>query len=263
MSTLGRVRKRGVWGLWPVAVAPAVVALAVWQAAGTMEWGNRLHRVGAFEAAASAYRGSGDDAASAQLRAYNLGTALLEAGSDEAERHLERAAAGPDRNVAQKAHYNVGYHLVGLAGGSSDQVATVALLLGAIRNNRIALRLDPADEDARWNLAVAQRRFETLANLYEEGQAEQAVGEVDTPPDDGEGMGATTGMGAGTDEDGAPPEDARGEEGGGAGAAEALLGEGDPGPLSERAARLLLEDLIDDPTLVVRGVLWSERPDSD
>jgi hypothetical protein len=241
----------------------AAVALVLWRAAGTLELGNGLHRVGAFEAAASVYRAELEDDHPEQLVQYNLGTALLMADSDEAERYLTLAAQGPDRALAQKAHYNVGYRLLRATDDSADQVATVALLLAAIRSNRTALRLDPDDADARWNLAVAQRRYEALPNISEEGPAERSEGEVSSPPEDDVGMGGSTGVGAGADDEGSPPDDALSSEGGGAGASEAPLGTEDPGPLSEGEARRLLEEIVDDPARAVQGILWSERPDAN
>ena len=41
--------------------------------------------------------------------------------------------------------------------------ATVNALRGAVASNRLALRLDPADESARWNLALAQDWLDALA----------------------------------------------------------------------------------------------------
>lgn len=236
--------------------------MLVWHAVRTVEWGNRLHRAGAFWAAAAVYRANLQQDGGQEV-AYNLGTALLQAGSDEAEGYLERASAGPDPSIAQRAHYNVGYRLLEAAEGSTDPVSGVGLVLAAIRNNRAALRLDPADGAARWNLALAERMYESFPQLFEEGPAEQTGGEAGTPPETDDASGMAPGTGSGTDEEGSPPEDSGDDEGGGPGAREALLGEGDPGPLSEAAAHRLLENVTDDPALLVRGVLWSQRPGSD
>ena len=253
-------RLQGVWRFWPLALA-SVVAAVFWHAAGTVEWGNLLYRAGAFSAAASVYRDNLEEGRAGRLVAYNLGTALLRADPNEAERYLELAVVGPESAITQRAHYNVGYHLLRATDGSTDQDTTVVLLLASIRNNRAALRLDPEDEDARWNLALAQRRYESFGSS-EEGPAGRMVGEDGTPPESEEGAGVATAIGAGTDEGGAPP-DPTNAEGGGVGAREALLGTGDPGPLTVSAARRLLENLTDDPALLVRGVLWSQRPDSN
>jgi len=228
---------------WPWASAFLVVAAVMWRAAGTVEWGNRLHRAGAFRTAASVYRGHIEDGRAGQIAAYNLGTALMEAEADEAGLYLELAAAGPDPVVAQRAHYNAGYHLLTAADGSDDPILSLSLALASIANNRAAVRLDPEDEDARWNLALAQRMFDSFASR------------------DDESGGTLLRVGTGTAGNGAPF-DVRDEELGGSGAMETLLGTGDPGPLSDDAALSLMEDLIDDPVLLVRGLLWSQRPES-
>ena len=68
---------------------------------------------------------------------------------------LRSAAASDDRSVKQKSFYNLNYQLLISLGGLMTSDSTEAILIEAVDAGREALRLDPTDDDARWNLAVA------------------------------------------------------------------------------------------------------------
>ena len=108
-----------------------------------------------------------------------MGTALLEVDTDSAQAHLLRVAEGEDRTTAQRALYNLGYRFLTAVQNPMELDATVSALMAAVASNRLALRLDPADESARWNLALAQDWLDALA-----------------PPED-EAPGTRPGLGAG------------------------------------------------------------------
>jgi hypothetical protein len=97
------------------------------------------------------------------MASYNLGTALVDLGNaEEAELHLRHAADGAQLDTRQRAMYNLGHLYLTRALESSDPSALIPLLTEAIASNRVALLLDPGDEDARWNLALAQRTLDSL-----------------------------------------------------------------------------------------------------
>jgi hypothetical protein len=119
--------------------------------------------------------------------------------------------------------------------------ATVSALMAAVASNRLALRLDPADESARWNLALAQDWLDALAPPEDEAPSSGSdSGEV--PEDTGGAIVSAPRRGA-----------VEGER-------EALAGQ-DPGPMSATAALGLLESVIDEPESLMRRILWSHRPD--
>jgi Ca-activated chloride channel homolog len=162
------------------------VGLAAVLAASGVEEGNRRYAAGDYAGAAEAYARALAEGDSSAVVRYNLGTALLRLERyDEALPHLEAAAReGAPAPVRLRSHYN---------GGNADlQPAFDGAVEGgdrrdrlerAVRHYRDALRLDPADADAKWNLELAQRLLD------------------ERPPADGGGEGDEEAEGAdGSDE---------------------------------------------------------------
>lgn len=213
----------------------------LWQERHSIERGNRLYRAGDPPRAVVVYRASDDAAQGLPVAQYNLGTALLEIDPDSAEAHLLQAVEGEDLGVRQRVFYNLGARFLAVAQGSTDLDSTVRALNGAVEYNRAALRLDPTDQNARWNLALAQRSLDALGLPEEEVVAE-------TPPTSDE-------MEEG---EGAPVSAPR--RGAVEGEREALAGL-DPGPMSETDALGLLEAISDEAESLIQRILWSQRPD--
>ena len=213
----------------------------LWQERHSMERGNRLYRAGDPPRAVEVYRATDVAAQGLPGAEYNLGTALLEIDPDSAEAHLLRAVEGEDLAVRQRVFYNLGSRFLAAAQGSTDIDTTVRALTGAVEYNRAALRLDPTDQNARWNLALAQRSLDALGLPEEE-----EVAEIASPTDEPE------------EADGAPVSAPR--RGAVEGEREALAGL-DPGPMSESDALDLLEAISDEAESLVQRILWSHRPD--
>lgn len=143
--------------------AAAIILLAMLSGTafgiGDFERGNRLYREGRYEEAVAAYeKALRDGHDSPQLR-YNLGTALVRLERfEEADRHLQLALRSVDPEIRKRVYYNLGNRslIPGRAGGPQSS----QLLDAAIQNYRQALRLDPADLDAKWNLELALRERE-------------------------------------------------------------------------------------------------------
>lgn len=138
-----------------VVLLPLITAFAI----GDLERGNRHYRAGRFAEAVEAYetalrRGS----SSAELH-YNLGTALLALGRyGEAEQHLQRALDTVEPELRQRSYYNLGNRY--LEAARSGDGEAVPLLDAAAEAYRDALRLDPDDVDAKWNLELTLRERE-------------------------------------------------------------------------------------------------------
>jgi tetratricopeptide (TPR) repeat protein len=184
----------------------ALAALVAALAAGSVDEGNRRYAAGDYAGAAEAYaRAVAEGDTSAVVR-YNLGTALLRLERyDEALPHLEAAAReGAPPPVRVRGHYNGGNaDLQPAFDGAVPEEARRERLERAVRHYRDALRLDPGDADAKWNLELAGRLLDARP-----------------PPADGggEGEGEDDGAGAdGTDDPApgapspAPREDADGD----------------------------------------------------
>jgi Ca-activated chloride channel family protein len=118
--------------------------------------GERLYASGDFTGSARAL----DRALAADItpvRAYNAGNAYyrMRRYEDAAVRY-RLAAAGPPA-VRQPSVFNLGNSLVRAAEEAPERGQ---LLLDAIAAYEEALRLDPADHDAKWNLELALKRLE-------------------------------------------------------------------------------------------------------
>jgi Ca-activated chloride channel family protein len=143
--------------------AVASLALALLTASGGCSRGSldarkgeRLYASGDFAESAKALdRALAAD--STPVRAYNAGNAYyrMRRYEDAAVRY-RLAAAGP-RPVRQPSVFNLGNSLVRAAEEAPERGQ---LLLDAIAAYEEALRLDPSDHDAKWNLELALKRLE-------------------------------------------------------------------------------------------------------
>jgi Ca-activated chloride channel homolog len=118
--------------------------------------GERLYASGDFAGSAKAL----DRALAADttpVRAYNAGNAYYRMRRyEDAAARYRLAAAGPSA-VRQPSVFNLGNALVRAAEEAPERGQ---LLLDAIATYEEALRLDPTDRDAKWNLELALKRLE-------------------------------------------------------------------------------------------------------
>ena len=142
------------------AVAAAVFfgwAFPVNALADDADEGDRLFRSGRYREAVAAYRRALAEGEPTPRLLYNLGTALLAAGSPEdAVPPLQRAAGAREPDVRYRALFNLGLlHLrrgLGLRGDAAEQAYNEAL--DAYKR---ALRIRPDDLDTKWNYELANR----------------------------------------------------------------------------------------------------------
>lgn len=127
---------------------------------GALADAERAYRRGDYPAAAREYaRALAEGDSSAAVR-YNLGTALLRMGRhDQARPHLEAAArARASAETRFRAEYNAGNaDLQPVASGRVPLAQRRERLTRAIRHYRAALLRNPEDQDAKWNLELANR----------------------------------------------------------------------------------------------------------
>ncbi len=112
--------------------------------------GNAHYEAEAYDAALAAYQSAANNRLEDAIARYNIGTALyqkkqFEKAADEFRRSLD--AADPVRRA--QGYYNLGNAQIQL----ND-------IEGAIRSYKSALRLNPADLDAKHNLELALERLE-------------------------------------------------------------------------------------------------------
>lgn len=140
---------------------------------------NRLHRADRLEEAAQIYADRAAEDASAERLRYNLGTTLLRMGSPEAGLELTTATESDDEQVRAGAHYNLGlWRLIqALLSQSADSIIYHATQ--AVQENKAALRLDPSNADAGWNLAFARILIVEASPDYDVGNIDQPNGAPD------------------------------------------------------------------------------------
>jgi Ca-activated chloride channel family protein len=197
LATLGRRRRL------TVAVA-AVTAVAGGCARGTLdEWaGERRYATADFQGSSAAFeRALAAD--TTPRRALGAGNALYR------RKHYEEAAvryrlAARSPSLRQRGSFNLGNALVRAAENSPERPD---LLRGAIRAYEEALRLDPTDVDAKWNLELAVRRLtEDRRSGGSPGRTRQADygrGDMNSPDYEGNpdaAVGAMAGGGFGSSE---------------------------------------------------------------
>jgi hypothetical protein len=257
----------------------AIGGLFFWLDRGSLQRGNRLAGEGSLSEAAELYRSRASDPEDA-VAAFNLGTVLLDADPEEARVRLQTASALPgvdpieaqddssaaaspsDSLVAERARYNLGYAFLTAARADVEADSAVALLRRAVENNRAAIRLRPGDDDARWNLAVAERMLDSLGHRPLEPDYEITPGEDETRVDLNALVRSETGEGASGLEPETPnPGEAYGERTAPREGARESWTSQDPGPLDGAAALRYLTGVKDGPEQLIRGLLWSHRPD--
>lgn len=94
---------------------------------------------------------------------YNAGTAAYKARNyDDAVKAFLGALVSPDLPVQQRAYYNLGNALYRAGERAPELDAKVQAWQQAVRSYESALKLDPQDEDARFNLEFVKRKLEQL-----------------------------------------------------------------------------------------------------
>lgn len=128
---------------------------------GDVEKANRLYRAGKYEEAARIYQEVIRGGKVEPYVHYNLGTALLRLGRyQEAQQHLQQATREAEAELKQRTQYNLGNRYLEEARKGAAGEQTTQLLDAAIESYKHALRLDPGDMDAKWNLELALRERE-------------------------------------------------------------------------------------------------------
>jgi hypothetical protein len=124
---------------------------------------NRLHRADAIDEAAEIYAERVAEEPEVTRLRYNYGTTLLRLGAEGAFEELVAGTTAESEQQRVRAFYNMGlWSLVqALVAPETDSVLYHAA--NAVEANKAALRLEPDHENARWNLAIAQRVLETSA----------------------------------------------------------------------------------------------------
>jgi Ca-activated chloride channel family protein len=141
---------------------------------GDVERGNRHFRAGRYAEAVQAYEEVIKAGKAPPYVHYNLGTALLKLGRyREAQPHLQLATREAEAELKQRANYNLGNRYLEEARKGQTGEAATQLLDAAVESYKHALRLNPQDMDAKWNLELALREREKQSQSPSGGANEQ------------------------------------------------------------------------------------------
>jgi tetratricopeptide (TPR) repeat protein len=166
------------------------LALVLTTTAGVIagvERGNRHYRAGEYAEAVEIYTAALEDGEGGTVLRYNLGTALLKLGRyAEAEEHLRAALQEVDPETREWVYYNLGQRFLEDARASGDPEAKGALYDAAVESYRQALRLRPADQDAKWNYELSVRERDEQEQSGGGGDEDQQD-QDDQPGDQGQG----------------------------------------------------------------------------
>ena len=146
-----------------VALTAALGLTLSWSAErSSLERANRLHRAGASVEAAALYQQRATAGAEDVETRYNLGTAMAASDDPGAEEELVLATRRGPAEIRSRAQYNTGLVRLqkALAAGVPDSVRIQAA--AAADANRVSLRLQPDNQDAKWNLAMALRLLDSI-----------------------------------------------------------------------------------------------------
>ena len=145
------------------AFALAGIGATVWADRTSEARANRLHRADEVEQAAAIYaRRVAEEPEATRLR-YNYGTTLLRQGADGALEELIAATVSESERQRARAFYNMALWSLVQALVTQETDSVLLHAANAVEANKAALRVDPEHENARWNLAIAQRVLETAA----------------------------------------------------------------------------------------------------
>ena len=220
---------------------------------GSEERGNRLFRKGQFGGAAQVYRRYLKAAGAPVRLHYNLGTALLGLEPpDAASAELKKTLEGTAPDIAWRGSYNLGFLLLRGALGTVARDTAMSMAVAAVEANKTALRLHPQTDDARWNLAVAQRTVDSLAWLALIGEQE-APSDTLLPPDQMESEVEVLSMAGPGGNLGGAGNYSRGEK-------EAMARSGMQGPLSAQDAAAILTNYDQTPEHVLQRIFIVASP---
>lgn len=123
----------------------------------------------ALRAYQDALQRAGDDP---RLR-FNAGVAAYRDGQfEEAARQFGRATTAMDLQLQQQAFYNLGNTLYRAGEGAADAQQAQATWTQALQQYQNALKLNPEDTDAKFNLEFVKQRIEELKQQQQQQQSQ-------------------------------------------------------------------------------------------
>lgn len=179
-----------------------VLLLSCTSQAREAQRGQRLYEQGKYLEAYEAYQSVLRQQGGPEVR-FNAGNALYRLKQySEASKSWREATSGADSALREEAYFNMGNAFVR---ASEDANALSGYLERSLDAYEEALRLDPTDRDAKWNLEIALQRYGDPGQVGSRGRGGRADYGAGSREEGYEGnretaVGAMAGGGSGGDE---------------------------------------------------------------
>jgi Ca-activated chloride channel family protein len=190
------------WYRPTIAAAMALLLLSCNSGAGAARKGQQLYDQGKYLEAYEAYQSVLRQQGGPEVR-FNAGNTLYRLKQySEASKSWREALSGADPKLREEAYFNMGNAFVR---GSEDANALSGYLERSLDAYEEALRLNPADRDAKWNLEIALQKLGDpgqQGSLGRRGRADYGTGSHEEGYEGGRetAVGALAGGGQGGDE---------------------------------------------------------------
>ncbi|MFH1856518.1 MAG: tetratricopeptide repeat protein [Candidatus Omnitrophota bacterium] len=142
--------------------------------------GNILYNKGKFDEALEEYEDAFSVSPDSDIVNFNLGAALYKTRDYQlAAGKFERVLVTPDKNLEEKANYNIANakYKLGIAKEDEDLSLATDLVKQAGHHYERALELDPEDEDAKYNYDFVKEELKRLEEKQKQQQKEQSKSE--------------------------------------------------------------------------------------
>lgn len=131
----------------------------------------RLYREGRYDDALQEYKKSLAQNPKDPRLAFNTGSAAYQARQyNEALERFTDSTIAKDLKLQESAYYNLGNTRVRLGQETEDPKAKMSTWQEAVKNYEDALKLDPKDADAQYNLGAVKKMLEELKKQQQDQQ---------------------------------------------------------------------------------------------
>lgn len=153
------------------AVALLVLALFPFAVISAPAAALKQYQSGRYAAALRAYEQALQKKPNDPRLRFNAGTAAYQAGKyEKALEHLNSALVTPDVQLQQRAYYNRGDAQFRLGEEEQDPKKRTAAWEEAVSSFESAMKLDPRDTDAKYNLDLVKHKLEELKKQQQQQQ---------------------------------------------------------------------------------------------
>jgi Ca-activated chloride channel family protein len=167
--------------------AALLLCLLPLSASASSAQAHRKYQAGQYKEAEQAYQKLLEKKPDDPRLHYNAGAAAYQAGDfAEAAKHFSAAPPSPDLDLQQRAYYNLGNSLFRLGESIPDPAQKSQAWEQSVKQYEGALKLDPADADAKFNQEFVKKKLEELKQQQQQQQQKNSDDQKEEPKDKNE-----------------------------------------------------------------------------